>query len=179
MARHRVAEVRFYVDADTLGLAHILAGLRADVTYPGDPGQTIKRRQRPACPIVDTDVDDDVWIPEVARRGWLILTRDKAIDRRPGEKQAVLRHAAKLVTIASNEVLDNWRMLEIVMSQWRQIEGLTDLPGPFIYTVTRTGLAPIDLAAGSKRRSGGTKGPHHARPSQPDEGKLPFDGRPQ
>src|SRR6266700_3319891 len=34
----RAAQVRFYVDADVLGLGKVLAGLRNDVTYPGDPG---------------------------------------------------------------------------------------------------------------------------------------------
>jgi hypothetical protein len=34
----REAEIRFYVDADLLGLAKILVAVRADVTYPGDPG---------------------------------------------------------------------------------------------------------------------------------------------
>ena len=34
----RSAEVRFYVDADVRGLGIVLAGLRNDVTYPGDPG---------------------------------------------------------------------------------------------------------------------------------------------
>jgi hypothetical protein len=34
----RAAQVRFYVDADLLGLGKILGSLRNDVTYPGDPG---------------------------------------------------------------------------------------------------------------------------------------------
>lgn len=37
----RPAQVRFYVDADLLGLGHALAALRNDVTYPGDPGKVI------------------------------------------------------------------------------------------------------------------------------------------
>ena len=32
------AVVRFYFDADVLGLAKVLVQVRADVTYPGDPG---------------------------------------------------------------------------------------------------------------------------------------------
>jgi len=45
------AIVRFYFDADVLGLAKILVTLRSDVTYPGDPGGVVHRRARPACPI--------------------------------------------------------------------------------------------------------------------------------
>ena len=66
--------MRFYLDADVLGLAHVVADLRSDATYPGDPGAIIKRRERRACPIVDPATKDDVWIPEVASRGWLIIT---------------------------------------------------------------------------------------------------------
>lgn len=42
----RAAQIRIYVDADVLGLGKILAGLRNDVTYPGDPGALIHKRQR-------------------------------------------------------------------------------------------------------------------------------------
>jgi hypothetical protein len=40
------ADVRFYFDADVLGVAKVLAQLRPDITYPGDPGAIIHRRQR-------------------------------------------------------------------------------------------------------------------------------------
>jgi PIN like domain len=75
----RAAQVRIYVDADMLGLGKIIASLRNDVTYPGDPGAEIHRRQRPPCPITSPDVLDTDWIPEVAARGWLIVTRDSMI----------------------------------------------------------------------------------------------------
>ncbi len=38
----RPAIVRFYVDADVLGLAKELVRIRGDVTYPGDPGGPVK-----------------------------------------------------------------------------------------------------------------------------------------
>lgn len=34
--------MNFYVDADILGLGKVLAGIRPDVTYPGDPGGRVK-----------------------------------------------------------------------------------------------------------------------------------------
>jgi hypothetical protein len=75
----RAAQVRIYVDADVLGLGKVLADLRNDVTYPGDPGAVIHKRQRAPCPITSADVLDTDWIPLVAARGWLILTRDSMI----------------------------------------------------------------------------------------------------
>ena len=59
------AVVRFYVDADVLGLAKVLVQVRNDVTFPGDPGGMLHRRTRPACPVGDTSIKDPVWIPEV------------------------------------------------------------------------------------------------------------------
>lgn len=52
----RAAQVRIYIDADLLGLGKLLAGLRNDVTYPGDPGAVIHKRQRAPCPITSPDV---------------------------------------------------------------------------------------------------------------------------
>jgi len=75
----RAAQVRFYVDADILGPGKILGALRNDVTYPGDPGAVVHKRHRAPCPIASPDVLDTDWIPDVAARGWLIVTRDSMI----------------------------------------------------------------------------------------------------
>jgi hypothetical protein len=135
--------VRYYVDADTLGLAKILAALRIDVTYPGDPGATIKRHERPPCPVTSTAVPDDEWIPIVARAGWSIITRDQRIRSRPAEIAAITAYRAKVFAITSNERLNNWHQLEIVMCQWRRIEQLGKQDGPFIYSLTRTAVSPL------------------------------------
>jgi hypothetical protein len=136
----REAAVRYYVDADTLGLAHILASIRPDVTYPGDPGGTSWKRKRPPPPIVSTDVPDEQWIPVVASRGWLIITRDRRIERRPAERAAVIANSAQVVAITSRERLTVWHQLEIVMSRWRDIEQVVELPGPSIHSITRTSI---------------------------------------
>ena len=65
MTRVKPARVRYYFDADLRGLGQVLARLRPDVTYPGDPGGEVYKRQRPACPIATSDVKDReciVWI---------------------------------------------------------------------------------------------------------------------
>jgi PIN like domain len=90
------ATVRFYVDADLLGLGKVVAALRSDVTFPGDPGAVIHKRQRPPCPVTSPDVLDPEWIPEVARRGWLIITRDSKIITNPNEIAAVVREHMSL-----------------------------------------------------------------------------------
>lgn len=136
----REATVQYYVDADTLGLAHILASIRPDVTYPGDPGGVIRKRSRPPSPIASTDVPDDQWIPVVASRGWTIITRDQRIERRPAERAAVVAHSARVVAITSSEKLTVWHQLEIVMSRWRDIEKVSGLASPSIHSITRTSI---------------------------------------
>jgi hypothetical protein len=95
--RAKPATVRFYFDADVLGLAKVLVPLRPDMTYPGDPGGVVHRRERPPCIITDRGALDEVWIPQVAREGWLIITRDSRIQERTAELAAVRDNAARMV----------------------------------------------------------------------------------
>ena len=139
------ATVHFYFDADVLGVVKIVAALRPDVTYPGDPGAVVHRRQRPPCPITSGRTADTVWIPETARREWLIITRDSRIQHHRAEIEAVRTSGARMIALASEEARGTWDQLEVLMSQWRAIERRLEEPGPFIYTATRTTLRPVDL----------------------------------
>jgi hypothetical protein len=86
--RYKPATVRFYFDADVLGVAHVIAGLRPDATYPGDPGGVVRRLLRPPCLVADPATKDSTWIPIVAERGWLIVTRDS-------KSQSIVRRSAQ------------------------------------------------------------------------------------
>jgi PIN like domain len=140
------ANVRFYFDADILGLAKVLVQVRPDVTYPGDPGGTLHRRTRPACPIMTTAVKDDVWIPQVASLGWLIITRDSRIPNNQAEISAVRDSGARMVALAGRETVGTWAQLEVLCCQWRAIEDRSYEPGPFIYSATRTALRSVSLS---------------------------------
>ncbi len=102
----RPARVRFYIDADVLGLAKTLVPLRSDITYPGDPGGVFRRRQRLPCPITTTATPDTIWIPETARQGWLIITRDSRIQQHRAEIEAVRTSSARMVALAGDEAVD-------------------------------------------------------------------------
>lgn len=145
MSRTKPAEVRFYIDADLLGLARVLAPIRSDLTYPGDPGAVIHKRVRPACPITSPAVKDSEWIPEVARQGWLILTRDRHIQEHRLEIQAVREHRARMIALTGADAGSVFAQLEVVMCRWRDIERCACQPAPFIYSATRTTLRPVSL----------------------------------
>jgi hypothetical protein len=139
------AVVRFYFDADVLGLAKVLAALRSDVTYPGDPGAVIRRRERPPCPVTSTAVKDAEWIPTVTAQGWIIVTRDRRIQQHRAEMDAVRSAGARMVAFSAKDAGDTWSQLEALMTNWRRIERLTGEPGPYIYNCTRTLLRAVDL----------------------------------
>lgn len=141
----RAAQVRFYVDADIRGLGLILGDLRNDRTYPADPGALIHKRQRPPCPITSMDVLDEDWIPVVAARGWLIITRDSKIIENQAEISAIREHGGKMVALNQQDAKTKWGQLEVFMTRWREIEPLTAQPGPFIWRASRTAMTPIAL----------------------------------
>lgn len=142
----RAAQVRIYVDADIIGLGKIIASLRNDVTYPGDPGAVIHKRQRPPCPIASPDVLDTDWIPEVATRGWLIITRDSMIAQNRNEVAAVRENKARMVALNQRDAQTKWGQLEVFMTQWRSIEAVISEPGPFIWRASRTAMTKISLS---------------------------------
>jgi hypothetical protein len=139
------ADVRFYVDADVLGLAKILVQVRPDVTYPGDPGGVLHKRRRPPCPVTSAGVLDPVWIPQVAAHNWLIITRDANIAGNRAEIAAVRESGARMVALAGKDAIGTWSQLEVIMSQWRAVEALLDRPGSFICSVSRTSMRAVDL----------------------------------
>lgn len=50
------------------------------------------------------DATDETWIPTVAANGWVILTKDKNIRRRHGEREAALLSAARMFTLSSGNM---------------------------------------------------------------------------
>ena len=140
------ATVRFYFDAGVLGLAKVINRLRADITFPGDEGGVIHKRLRPPCPITATATPDAMWIPEVAARQWLIITRDSRIQDHRAEIDAIRRHRARMVALSGRDAVNRWDQLEVLMCQWRRIEAVAAEPAPAVYRATRTSLKPVALA---------------------------------
>jgi len=118
--------------------------VRADVTYAGDPGGIGRdRRVRPASPIRPGMHDED-WIPIAAGAGWIVITRDGAMIRKPVEREAITSAGARHVALdPEKKQLNVWQELEVVVTQWRSIERLLDEPGPWVYFATRSRLRKV------------------------------------
>lgn len=51
----------------------------------------------------DDREDDAIWIPAIARRGWIIVTADNKTRYRPHEKQAIVRAQARMLHLIPGE----------------------------------------------------------------------------
>ena len=130
-------------DANLLGLAKLLVTVRADVTCPGDPGGVgIDGRPRPACPMAPHTPDAE-WIPWVVSQRWTVITCDRHIRHRPAELAAVVSAGSRHITFDASKQLDRWGQLEIVVTQWQEIEKLVELPGPWTHSASRNGLGKV------------------------------------
>ena len=75
----------------------------------------------------------------------IAISRDSKLTRRIAEVEAVVRHKLRLVVLTSADAGTVWAQLEVLMCQWRGIEHLVDIPGPYIYRASRTRLQPMPL----------------------------------
>jgi hypothetical protein len=59
-----------------------------------------------------TTTPDEEWISKVAGQRWVAVTHDKAISRRPNERQAVIRAGLRLIVVVGHaphdELADNF-----------------------------------------------------------------------
>ena len=54
--------------------------------------------------------------------------------------------SARMVALAGDSAGNLWDQLELVMSRWRDLEDLLELPGPFIYNLSlHGGLRKLSL----------------------------------
>ena len=61
-------------------------------------GLTVERHADHFAP----NTPDEVWLPEIGRRGWIALTHDRRIRYKPNERDAVMRHGVALLVIVGD-----------------------------------------------------------------------------
>lgn len=65
---------------------------------------------------------DTVWIPEVARRGWVLVTRDKHIRSKSLEIEALVRTGLPTFIFMQKHDPDMWGWVELVVKRWAEIK---------------------------------------------------------
>jgi hypothetical protein len=89
------------------------------------------------------DAEDTVWIPEVGSRGWVVLTKDKAIRRHPEERDAVMEANVGMFILPSGnltgqEMADMYHDNRLDMARF-----LRHHPPPFLASVSSSGIRLI------------------------------------
>ena len=117
-----LSEVRFYVDENLAGLGLTLRKVRPfrDLVVGSHP---------PIQHLVPKDDPD--WIPDVAGRGWVVITNDKHIRTRPFEAPRAIEVGLRCVHLdppgAKNPRV--WDFLRLVLRHWDHVEALCSRTG--------------------------------------------------
>ena len=104
--------LRFYVDESAAGLGLALAAARKDTVHVGHP-------LIPECPRGALDTE---WIPAVAKRDLIVITRDKKLRTKPVEVQALWEHRLRVFNIGGKTDLSTWEWLARVVRHWDRME---------------------------------------------------------
>lgn len=85
------------------------------------------------------DTPDVDWIAEVGRQGWIVLTRDQEIRRRPNELAAVRAAGIHLFALTSGN-LSAAETADLCVAAWPTIQrAVARNKAPAIFSVTRGG----------------------------------------
>lgn len=97
------------------------------------------------------DCPDDEWLPVVGKAGWIVLTRDKNIRRKPNELQAFKQNSVVAIVLASGQASAADTAELIVRIYPKLIRRVRAATPPAMFTVTLAGtISPIKLKAGSE-----------------------------
>lgn len=92
----------------------------------------------------DVTADDATWIAEVCQKGWVILSKDKAIRRRADERQRIIDGVGRAFFLTSG-TLSGREMAEIFVKHLSLIHRASlELEPPTIATVNRSGVRVYD-----------------------------------
>lgn len=94
---------------------------------------------------------DTDWLPVVAARGWVVLTKDEHIRRRPLEREALLAAGARAFVLTARRLRGGDMANAFVRARRRMEALLRDRPEAFIAGVTRHGGVSVIVRARGRR----------------------------
>lgn len=84
-------------------------------------------------------VKDTDWLKEISGRGWSVITRDRAIRRRPAEIEALRQYRIGAFFLGGKQ-LSRWQLITQIVRAWPLIlEANQAANKPFIFIVNRSG----------------------------------------
>jgi hypothetical protein len=81
------------------------------------------------------DAEDTDWIPEIGRRGWILVTKDSGIMRKEHEKQALLNAKVRAL-IFMDALLARDVMIELIQSLMpAMLRHIDRYEAPFVFGI--------------------------------------------
>jgi PIN like domain len=92
----------------------------------------------------DPETPDYIWVPEVARRGWIVITKDAALLTNPKQLMAWYRSKARVFVFTGGNA-SGARMTEAIMKALRRMERIiAGAEPPFLVAVHLNGtIRPV------------------------------------
>lgn len=123
--------LEFFIDR-SLGRRHLADALRGH-------GYTVQTLASVYGEQAGQHIADETWLQDAGRQGWVVLMKDDAIRRRPGERDA-LHHAGVRAFCLTNANLRAEQQTARFIANRHRIEQQARKPGPYIYGVYERGL---------------------------------------
>lgn len=128
----------YFTDENTLGLGKLLRRSgRGDVLYPG-------HEDLPEVPLGTLDLD---WMPIVAERGLIVVTRDRRLRTRPAELRVYLEHGIRSVWIGAKQDMGPRAQVELFITHESRLQReITKRgPGPWALAMSPSGVRPLRI----------------------------------
>jgi hypothetical protein len=107
-------------------VAEAVREIRGDVRWLGD--------------LFPLDTPDTRWLREAGENGWLVITHDRKVRTRPGEREAIMRHGVGCFILTYKQDLKKQEILDLILRTLDEMERrFEETPRPFIYTVSKSG----------------------------------------
>ena len=85
-------------------------------------------------------MQDQEWIGEGAKAGYILLAKDHRLASRPLEAYAIYAHDAKVVVFARGDLTAE-KMGDLCVQYELKIHGVALAPGPFVFSISAHGIA--------------------------------------
>jgi len=86
------------------------------------------------------DTPDREWLAVAGREGWLVISRDKRIRRRPGEREAIRVNGVGCFILGWRKNLKREEYVDVLVGSLDEMQArFAETPRPFIYVVNAAG----------------------------------------
>jgi len=86
------------------------------------------------------DTPDTEWIPQIALRDWVLITKDQNIRRNPLERAAYESAKLRGFVITGTDMTGEELGALLVQCLRGMVRRAAGRPGPFLFTISRTGV---------------------------------------